>query len=245
MLIFYTAIQYWRVFQIPSNESLLGSVSEWGYHESEVLIRQTQVNRWHTPTIHLLLLDIAPSTWSIILALLFFHFPTQTIRTIAPTTCCTLATSSHIWPPCKYSFIYRYLCDFLLLHHFPSALIVASEEIRMSRSSLVSYPTRWSFSFILGHMHWSCIFLTSREPRNIVQLCTRSSPSPPSKSEDVAVTIVAVVVVSICSCLTSTSTSTSVDNSTGCPKKKTFCRSSSSRSKKGKNDISSSRWSGF
>ena len=48
----------------------------------------------------------------------------------------------------------------------------------MSRSSLVTYPT-------------------SREPRNIVQLCTRSSPSPPSKSEDVAVEIVAVVVVEV------------------------------------------------
>ena len=37
---------------------------------------------------------------------------------------------------------------------------------------LVSYPTRWSFTFILGPLHWSSIFLTSREQRNIVQLCT-------------------------------------------------------------------------
>ena len=31
---------------------------------------------------------------------------------------------------------------------------------------LVSYPTRWSFSFILGLLHWSSIFPTSREHRN-------------------------------------------------------------------------------
>ena len=37
---------------------------------------------------------------------------------------------------------------------------------------VVSYPTRWSFSFILGPLHWSSIFLTSSEQRNIVQLCT-------------------------------------------------------------------------
>ena len=36
-----------------------------------------------------------------------------------------------------------------------------------------------------------------QEPRNIVQLCTRSTSSPPSKSEDVAVEIVAVVVVEV------------------------------------------------
>ena len=33
---------------------------------------------------------------------------------------------------------------------------------------LVSYPARWSFFFTLGPLHWS----TSREHRNIVQLCT-------------------------------------------------------------------------
>ena len=38
---------------------------------------------------------------------------------------------------------------------------------------LVSYPSRWSFSFTLGPLHWSSIFITSREQRNIVQLCTR------------------------------------------------------------------------
>ena len=41
---------------------------------------------------------------------------------------------------------------------------------------LVSYPTRWSFSFILGPLHWSSIFLTSRGKRNIVQLCTNTGP---------------------------------------------------------------------
>ena len=45
---------------------------------------------------------------------------------------------------------------------------------------LVSYPTRWSFSFILGPLHWSSIFLTSRGKRNIVQLCT-NNPSDSSK----------------------------------------------------------------
>ena len=34
---------------------------------------------------------------------------------------------------------------------------------------VVSHPFRWSFSFSLGPLH---IFLTSREQRNIVQLCT-------------------------------------------------------------------------
>ena len=38
--------------------------------------------------------------------------------------------------------------------------------------NLVSYPARWSFPFILGPLHWSSIFPTSREHRNIVQLCT-------------------------------------------------------------------------
>jgi len=37
---------------------------------------------------------------------------------------------------------------------------------------LVSYPARWSFPFILGPLHWSSICPTSREHRNIVQLCT-------------------------------------------------------------------------
>ena len=39
-----------------------------------------------------------------------------------------------------------------------------------SLSHLSSYPSRWSFSFTLGPLHWSSIFLTSREQRNIVQL---------------------------------------------------------------------------
>ena len=53
--------------------------------------------------------------------------------------------------------------------------------INRLHSMLVSYPTRWSFSFILGPLHWSSswqwqpsIFLTSRGKRNIVQLCTNS-----------------------------------------------------------------------
>ena len=37
----------------------------------------------------------------------------------------------------------------------------------MAAVGVVSYPTRWSFSFILGPLHWS------RGKRNIVQLCTR------------------------------------------------------------------------
>ena len=36
---------------------------------------------------------------------------------------------------------------------------------------IVSYPTRWSFSYIMGHLQWSSIFPTSREHRNILQLC--------------------------------------------------------------------------
>ena len=43
---------------------------------------------------------------------------------------------------------------------------------------LVSCPARWSFSFILGHLHQSSIFPTSRRNRNIVQLCTNIGPHP-------------------------------------------------------------------
>ena len=37
--------------------------------------------------------------------------------------------------------------------------------------SIVSYQTRWFFSYIMGHLQWSSIFPTSREHRNILQLC--------------------------------------------------------------------------
>ena len=47
--------------------------------------------------------------------------------------------------------------------------------ILKANNPLVSYPTRWSFSFILGPLHWSSIFLTSSEQRNIVQLCTNTN----------------------------------------------------------------------
>ena len=40
------------------------------------------------------------------------------------------------------------------------------------------YQARRSFSSLLGPLHWSSIFPTPREHRNIVQLCTRS-PHPP------------------------------------------------------------------
>ena len=53
-----------------------------------------------------------------------------------------------------------------------------------SWSSLVSYPAIWSFPFILGPLHWSSIFPTSREHRNKVQLCTRSSLLLPTPSSD-------------------------------------------------------------
>ena len=43
--------------------------------------------------------------------------------------------------------------------------------------SLVSYPTRLSFSFILGLLQRSSVFPTSRENRNIVQLCCFSLAS--------------------------------------------------------------------
>ena len=36
---------------------------------------------------------------------------------------------------------------------------------------IVSYPTRWFFSYMMGHLQWSYIFPTSREHRNILQLC--------------------------------------------------------------------------
>ena len=45
---------------------------------------------------------------------------------------------------------------------------------------LVSNPTRWSLSFILGPLHWSSVssvFPTSREHRNIVQWCTNIYPN--------------------------------------------------------------------
>ena len=37
-----------------------------------------------------------------------------------------------------------------------------------SRCFVVSYPARWSFPFLLWPLHWSSIFPTSRENRNIV-----------------------------------------------------------------------------
>ena len=64
--------------------------------------------------------------------------------------------------------------DFHALHGIPTALV---------RFPLVSYPTRWSFSFILGPLHWSSIFLTSREQRNIVQLCTTLSYAKPTYAQ--------------------------------------------------------------
>ena len=51
-----------------------------------------------------------------------------------------------------------------------------------ARFLVVSYPSRWSFSFILGPLHWSSIFLTSREQRNIVQLCTRAIYAAPIRN---------------------------------------------------------------
>ena len=45
-------------------------------------------------------------------------------------------------------------------------------EAKLAIMSLVSHPTRWSFSFILGPLHCLIIFPTSREHRNIVQSCT-------------------------------------------------------------------------
>ena len=40
---------------------------------------------------------------------------------------------------------------------------------------VASYPAKWSFVFSLGPLHWSSICPTSREHRNIVQLCTSFS----------------------------------------------------------------------
>ena len=44
-----------------------------------------------------------------------------------------------------------------------------------SNANVVSHPTRWSFSFILRPLHWSSLFPTSREQRNMVQLWTNSN----------------------------------------------------------------------
>ena len=49
-----------------------------------------------------------------------------------------------------------------------------STTILSAVSVLVSYLNRWSFSSILGPLHLSSLFLTSREHKNIVQLCTIS-----------------------------------------------------------------------
>ena len=61
----------------------------------------------------------------------------------------------------------------------PTDLLDDAKTLRHSQWALVSYPTRWSFSFILGPLHWSSIFLTSSEQRNIVQLCTKWAPTAP------------------------------------------------------------------
>ena len=52
-----------------------------------------------------------------------------------------------------------------------------------SESPLVSYPARCSISFVLGPLHWSSIFPTTREHKNIVQLCT-TIPPPAVESPD-------------------------------------------------------------
>ena len=49
----------------------------------------------------------------------------------------------------------------------------------VATSVLVSYPTRWSFSFILGPLHWSSN-IQGQIKRNIVQLCTTSVPTSKS-----------------------------------------------------------------
>ena len=52
-----------------------------------------------------------------------------------------------------------------------------------SESPLVSYLARCSISFILGPLHWSSIFPTRKEHKNIVQLCT-TILSPAVESPD-------------------------------------------------------------
>ena len=51
-------------------------------------------------------------------------------------------------------------------------------ECQNTTICVVSYPAnRWSFSVILTPLHWSPIFPTSREHKNIEQLCTSWLPA--------------------------------------------------------------------
>ena len=56
-----------------------------------------------------------------------------------------------------------------------SLLVKALVKVLNAWVRLIIYSARWSFSFILGPLHWSSVssvFPTSREYRNIVQWCT-------------------------------------------------------------------------
>ena len=68
------------------------------------------------------------------------------------------------------------LCSFFLSDSGRAEALRAWKMHVLSPSQwdVVSSPARWSFSFTLGPLRWSSIFLTSREHRNIniVQSCT-------------------------------------------------------------------------
>ena len=78
----------------------------------------------------------------------------------------------------------RYLCWCInyeplieLKHSTPRSVVhLAMFSVRILQANVnfnvVRYPARWPFPSTLGPLHWSSIFPTSREHRNIVHLCT-------------------------------------------------------------------------
>ena len=56
--------------------------------------------------------------------------------------------------------------------HIYDTSLFQQQQRKVGIEKVVSYPAKWSLSFILGPLHWSSIFPTSREQRNIVQLYT-------------------------------------------------------------------------
>ena len=72
---------------------------------------------------------------------------------------------------------WKYIC---VVHFFPFVSI-ALESLWILTWALVSYPSRWSLSFIIGPLHWSSP--PSRQKRNIPHLCAapRSDRAPPPR----------------------------------------------------------------
>ena len=66
----------------------------------------------------------------------------------------------------------HYLAPIPLIIHTPSLPSHTWLSSWSSSKSLVGYPIRWSLLFIIGFLYGSSISSSSKQQRNIVQLCT-------------------------------------------------------------------------